>query len=366
MEIKRLVKEFNKTKDSNIYKNILDVYYPNRQKCICCGLDIIYPQTLIHMGCNNDLKIVNASYKSEKVINNNKYTLKVCKDCLCNKFEIKNLSRVFNVMCEATKFAFQISDDDYKSFRKKYAYSLEKMIKKFGETEGKIKWKEYCKRQSETNTFEYKHKVYGWTKEQFDAYNQSRACTLNNFIKRYGETEGKLKWDEYCKIQHETKTWDYMVKTHGIERARQIIKDRLKSWEDKNYSKISQSIFKELDKYFCPTYTTYYAEKNEEYKIFCDKWIYSLDYFIKELNICIEFNGTVFHADPRIYERNSHPNPFYINLTAEDIWKKDEFRKNMLEKIHGIKTYIIWELDCKEFDFEEFVNKILKENIKND
>ena len=39
---------------------------------------------------------------------------------------------------------------------KSCALTLENMIKKYGEMEGKIRWDSYCKKQSISNTFEYK------------------------------------------------------------------------------------------------------------------------------------------------------------------------------------------------------------------
>ncbi len=84
-----------------------------------------------------------------------------------------------------------------KENKKNQGTSLEKMIKKYGKIEGTRKWEEYKNKQAETNTFEYKHKKYGWSKEQFDAYNKSRAITFENLIKKYGEEEGTRKWEEY-------------------------------------------------------------------------------------------------------------------------------------------------------------------------
>lgn len=52
------------------------------------------------------------------------------------------------------------------------------MIKRYGETKGLERWKLYCDRQAETNTFEYKNFRYGMTLDEFDEYNKSRTRAM--------------------------------------------------------------------------------------------------------------------------------------------------------------------------------------------
>jgi len=62
-------------------------------------------------------------------------------------------------------------------YQSKRVNTLENMIKKHGEIDGKIKWDEYREKQAHSNSFEYKKKKYGWTKEQFDEFNKSRGAS---------------------------------------------------------------------------------------------------------------------------------------------------------------------------------------------
>ena len=85
-----------------------------------------------------------------------------------------------------------------------------------------------------------------------------------------------------------------------------------------------------------------------------------LDYYIEELKTCIEFNGTVFHADPRYYKEDDRPNPYDKSILAKDIWAHDKERYDYLLNEHGIKTIVVWEEDYRNnFD----VVKFLKENF---
>ena len=372
-----------KINDKKLFEEILNQYYPTRPKCKCCGMDIIYDDTTLSL-YKNKCSIFGKSFKNIKVVNNVAYNLKVCQKCLLEKYpSIKNLSRTFNVMSPQTQFAFDIPDEIYKESRKKYAMTLEHMIEKYGEEIGNQKWKEYCEKQSVTNTFEYKRDVYGWTREQFDEYNNSRAVTKSNLIKRYGEEIGNQKWKEYCEKQSITKSWDYMVEKYGEEKAREINRQKIIckdnfvrkygenegylkwiSWLDNstNYSKISQTCFKELDKYF-QNYSTQYQLKGGEKQISTSKFNCLLDYYIQELNVCVEFNGGCFHGDSRLYEDDDCCNPYYPNITAKELREKDQIRYDTLLNECGIKTYVIWELDYKNgMNLEEFASRIIKEN----
>lgn len=353
-----------------------------RPKCICCGNDIVYKDTKVGFDKNGKIKITGKSYLSRKNVCGNIYNLCVCEDCFRKKFEKTH----FNVMCDGTKYAFNIPDDVYLKTRKNYAMTKNCMIRKYGEEEGQKRWENYCKRQSETNTFEYKHKKYGWSQKQFDAYNKSRAVTLKNLIRKYGEEDGQKRWEKYVEQQHTTKSFEYMCEVYGEKKAIAINKSKaitLENFVRKHgekigtekwiefckkrsnlYSEISQKLFDKIDKYLGKKYTTYYATKNNEKCILLSK-TYMLDYYIQELRICIEFNDTYFHADPRVFSDDDHCSPFNKNITAKEIRAKDEKRyKELFEKC-GIKTFVIWEFDYNEenFDVENYIKNTLKIEI---
>ena len=68
--------------------------------------------------------------------------------------------------------------------------------------------------------------------------------------------------------------------------------------------------------------------------------------------ITIEFNGKLFHADPRFYKADSIINPFNSSkpLTAQQIWDRDNARYESLKKL-GIKTIVVWQKDYDSPDF---------------
>ena len=116
--------------------------------------------------------------------------------------------------------------------------------------------------------------------------NSQKSLTLENFIKKYGKSEGTIRWEEFCRKRINP------------------------------YSEISQVLFKNLDKYLSKKYTTYYATKNlGEWFVKGNSKMYYLDFFIKELNICIEFNGNAWHGNPKMFKPDCHCHPIYKDIT---------------------------------------------------
>ena len=303
------------------YSSILDKFNISRHMCKCCGKEIIYYNTSIFITKNHKVNISGKSFRTIKVINGIEYHLMVCQQCLLKKFSnIKNLSRIFNVMCDATQFAFNIPQKISQSIKKKYALSEGLFIKKYGEEEGKRRWESYLEKQKITKSREYMINKYG--ENNVSKINKSKSVNLDNLIKKYGEEEGKRRWHEY-------------------------IANR-----SKPYSQISQECFRKIDKFISSKYSSMFYSKNTEKFIMIDDRMIFLDYYIPELNICIEFNGDMWHGNPNIYQDHEHCNPFYTYLTAKDLQEKDYFRYKRLEELYGIHTYIIWESEYKSKNFD--------------
>lgn len=93
--------------------------------------------------------------------------------------------------------------------------SKKSLILRYGDKEGKKRFNEYSKKQAYSNSFEYKKKKHKWTKKQFDDFNKSRAVTIDNMIARHGEILGLQKWEEYCDQQAFTNTLDYFINREG-------------------------------------------------------------------------------------------------------------------------------------------------------
>lgn len=268
--------------------------------------------------------------------------------------------------------------------RKKYeevnyskAMTLSNMIKKYGEKEGNYRWDQYCKKQAETNTFEYKNKKYGMTEEEFKEYNLNRAVTLENMITRHGEDIGNIKWKEYCERQAYTNTKEHLgdryeeinkqkaitlenfIRKYGEKEGHEKYINRINS--SPFYSKKSQELFDILTN--CITFKDkkcYYATNNGEYGVY-DKNTKSYkmyDFVCVDLNLCIEFNGDHYHGNPKMYlPSDILKGRGQSNVRALDAWSNDSYKNNLINEERGIDVIVVWESEW-DFDKQSVIDRI--------
>ena len=374
-ELGDLCKFFNKNKSYDMFVKLIEMNpnYSDRNMCRICGGELYYKNITFKGPFQTYPTFFGGTTPySSKNINGNVYNLSVCEKCMKEKFpewDSLNASRVFNRPNKYTQYAFNVSDDVIEKKKNELcARTFETFIKKYGEDEGSRRWEEYKKKQSYTNSFEYKHLKYGMTEDEFRDYNLNRATTFENFVKRYGYELACKKWDTYIKRQSYTTSKDYFIKTYGEE-------DGEKKWlnfQEKRssvgpYSPISQEFFRNLLEFnIFDGHNVYFAELNYEYEILTqDKKVYYLDFYDANFNICVEFNGLAFHPKPGKYNDNDFfSSPFDKEKTlVSDIWKREQERYDTLLKEFGIHTIVVWEDDYKE-NKKNCVCSIINEIIK--
>ena len=253
----------------------------------------------------------------------------------------------------------------------------ESMILKYGEKLGTEKFDIYRKKQAYTNTFEYKANTYNMSEAEFKVYNKSRAITLNGMILKYGEKLGTEKFDIYRKKQAYTNTLPYfkekygeklgkekyttickhkaitlenMQRVHGNDIGTEKYKSFLKkSAEAKirnniGYSNISIELFDAIRNNLPSDIVCRYATFGEEFYILHDNKLKLYDFVIEDLNICIEFNGDYWHAEPSKYKSGHIFKRGNTTITSDEIWKNDSKKLNIIENI-GYSTHVVWETD---------------------
>ena len=322
--------------------------------CYCkdCGKFIAYDNAVFHINSVTG-KIVcddnKLSFLSTRDYNGTTYRLCRCYDCVCKKFpEFKNVKFKFaHKAAKYTQYGFDVSDEDFNVVSKsRQSVTKEKMIKKYGQIEGTFKWKQYCDKQAETNTFEYKHAKYGITKEQFDDYNCSRAVTLNNIIKKHGLIEGLNKWNNYIMRQRYTCSKDYFIEQYGestgLKKYFDFCDIRSKNILNKpdNFSKISYEMTSTLFEHF-KNNEIYFG--NNEYCVKQDEHRYYVDYYDKTVNIVIEFYGDFYHFNPIKYKADETYPILSTNMKVQDRWDFDNKRITLIQNILNCNVIIVWE-----------------------
>lgn len=360
---KEFIESFNKNKNKDEYRNIFNSYFHDCEKCRVCN-DVVYyyDSTFRISKKTRQIEFRNKSCKTSKKLEK-EYYLSVCEDCLSRKFpeyQLKNKSRVFNQMNYLTEYAFNINHDDaMKWTREKYAITENNLMKKWGSEKGKIKWKEYCDKQSISNTFEYKKEKYGWSKEKFDEYNKSRSVTIQNLIERHGEEKGLIIWKDYCDKQKYSTSLSYFTNKYGIEKGMEIYENFCKKRLcGVGYSEVSKKLFDKLSENFINS-QLFYGENEWYFYDKNNKKYYLLDFYIKNVNIGIEFQGDIWHANPKKYKAEDSF-VFKRDLTAKDIWDKDKIKFDFL-RTKLKKLIIIWEFDLYKDGIDLTIEKILKE-----
>lgn len=273
------------------------------------------------------------------------------------------------------KFNLSKIDLISKQIHSKLGFTKKKAIEMYGEQHGLIKWNEYCRKQAETNTFEYKKEKYGMTESEFKQYNLSRSVTLENLIKRHGKQLGTKKWKDYCEAQaysgcsieyfkekygdvegeefyknlckRKAITLENMISIYGVDEGTKRYNSKMENTKS-FFSSMSQDLFFEIAKNFNGN-EIYYANINggKEYGVYDSKQkkYYFYDYVDITLKRCIEFNGDVFHANPEMFTSTDTPNFYYKELTSEKIWEADKRKIDCLYEERGIDTFVVWERD---------------------
>jgi hypothetical protein len=321
----------------------------------------------------------------------NPNTFVVCKECGKKFTQITHTHvKHHNLTVDSYIQKYNLKKDDVYcydicSIRK---VTLENMINRWGDVEGKQKWEAYKNKQSITNTFEYKQEKFGWTREDFDKYNTSRAVTLENMINRYGVVNGKIKWDSYCKTQEKAGcAKEYFIEKYGEEdgikkyeeigRLKVVSKDNFirkygekigaEKWDNylikmctrKQQSKMANELF------FSVLSTMndekkehiFFEGKNHEY-FFSSKGYKTIfvDFYDISQKKIIEFAGDYWHGNPTKY------NPEFYNakakMTAKELYENTLQRNEILKNVYNCKVLTIWENDFLN-DKEKTINQCI-------
>jgi very-short-patch-repair endonuclease len=251
--------------------------------------------------------------------------------------------------------------------------SLSWYISKYGESDGLIKYQEKNKRLS-VSTESLKNN--GFTNEEIvkikDSHKSKSARTLENYILQYGEIEGVKKYEEMKLNRVCVRRFEYWVgRGFSEDEAKKIVHNfqsrTLESFVEKygehegklRYEKFSKGRVSSLKKglqiskletQIYNSVVLFYEDARQS----CVISKYTVDIFIPSLNLIIEIYGDYWHCNPLYWSENEyHKN---MKCTAKKKWERDQSRIEQLKNL-GYKVLIIWESSLKKNDFN------LKETI---
>lgn len=190
---------------------------------------------------------------------------------------------------------------------------------------------------------------YGYSLEEAEEMvaERQRTFSLEKCVKRYGEEEGRKRFNE------RQQKWQKTLNSKPLEEIIRINRAKFLNAGKNGYSIISQELFWEVYNQIKGNFSKIYfgqlnqetkdketGTKNWEYIVQIDKKAYMLDFFVKDTKKVIEFDGDYWHQ------------------RTPDCIKKDELRDKVLMKAgYTIKR-------IKESNFVKNRKKIIKECIK--
>lgn len=171
----------------------------------------------------------------------------------------------------------------------------------------------------------------------------------------YNEEESKLKISE----RQRTFSKDICIEKYGEVEGIKIFNERTNKWQKSlnengnmkiGYSVISQELFDILNGKLNGEFK--YATNGGEFRLNKDNggvWIY--DFTDVNRKKIIEYQGDMYHGNPKIYEASDYPHPFRKNKTAQEIWEKDKIKKEVAIK-NGYDVLYIWDSEYRKVSNE--------------
>jgi uncharacterized protein YeaO (DUF488 family) len=226
-------------------------------------------------------------------------------------------------------------------YKKKSAGSKDSFINRYGEEDGLKKYDEFRKscsiyKMSPESIIKYKNRKnvvsFHYFLEKADGdyikaallyKDRQNTSSLDKFILRHGEIEGKEKYEE-CLIK------------------------KLKKFEGK--SKFETDFIYELtsglkfsNMYFDNNKYMFFT--NSEFRQLYNKKAIIPDLYIEDINLCIEVYGDWWHLNPSEFDANYYSN--FHKKFAYELWKEDGDKLKFLKHQYDVDTIVVWEKEIR-------------------
>jgi hypothetical protein len=309
---------------------------------------------------------------------------RVIKKMPSSPMKIENWMKKIN---EKTGNLYTESEAIYKikSFRK---FNIEYWIERgFSKDESEIKVRQFQKENSEKfikKSIQNPEKYLGRTQTQLQywinkGFNEEESKSklkerqdtnsLSFFIKKYGEIEGELKFNDRLNRYSYSSSRKFYTDKYGEEEGNNIYNEIC----SKRTVKINKSskeayhflipIYKNIRKSGIKIEDIYWGVgSSKEWFINSNKCLFFYDFMIKPLNIIIEYHGVSFHPKEGQTDWVSAYGDDYENKIKIDNLKKD------LAESNGYKYFFVYsdeDIKTKQYEFIELIKKEISNSEKN-
>lgn len=219
-----------------------------------------------------------------------------------------------------------------------------------------------------TNVFQresVKQKIKNTFKEKYSKeeiyYNYTKGSTLQYWINKLGEKEGKKEYKRICSEKGKANQLNYYIELYGENEGKRLFRERIHERLKKSKKGSKTSINERVAEILLKNNILFSREHPLVRENKTNIFYYD---FLIENTLHLELNGDFWHANPKFYKKNDilHFPGRYIH--AEDLWKKDEEKKHLSDK-NGYKFLTLWESDLRKLENDQILNLIKNELSKD-
>lgn len=172
-------------------------------------------------------------------------------------------------------------------------------------------------------------------------------------LKKYGAINPLSRGTEPYKKKNKT-----VIDKYGVENVFQCIDDFVdEHFYKRRHSKIS-SLNMRIKELLTENHIPFEMEFRLTYVTEADGIKSKFyDFHILNTNVLLEVNGDYWHANPAKYSKDTVFQFPKNTVTAEEIWKMDEYKRN-IAAVNNYKVVYLWEKEIKENNEQYILQKI--------
>ena len=237
------------------------------------------------------------------------------------------------------------------------------------------------KRKTSKRSLEYWREQCSSETEAIAAHREFNDFTsIEYHIKKFGVEEGTKRYNQKVEDAKHYNSLDGYIDRYGESIGIEKFYDRFRK-TPLGYSTIAGNFFEKLLKDIIIEYPEFsnmrimYASKpsDREFSRIVTrnnkKSIYFYDFVIFDLQLCIEFNGSIWHGDPRFYNADDVIKFKEREYKVSDIWDYDKEKIAAIED-YGYEAKILWfrhrsELKTLHIEAKQYIITKYKHFLEN-
>jgi len=241
---------------------------------------------------------------------------------------------------------YSLEEAKIKLSERQTTFTLEKQINKLGPIQGYISW--YNRQEKWQNTLNSKSEeekreinkkkvvtkeryLQNHTLEEWEEVCRKKLISIDNFIRKYGEDEGRKRYEEWKKPKN-----ILSYSKESIEFLKPI------------YNFLIKNKFSDKDIYWKEKeYFLYDKDKNKR-KFY--------DFTIPKLKLIIEYHGSIWHYNPNYKYKENFKNPLN-GISLNELKENDDYKRQLAIN-NGFKIIEVFDTDNKDEKQEEIINTI--------